>query len=209
MQGGTTGIQPANIISMTHGQMANVAASAPTTTSQPATTPPPNPAQSKIQSFNQQTAVTAAKQPGQGLSPSRKKQIEQDVQKDNKQDNSTPISDALGNTVNDINDQFDKVRITRGLGVAFAILVFLVWMLIPTSSGYTRLQLLWFTIMGETKINQPSKGLPPQNPTNDSSQQVDNGNQQIDLTVPSQVDGPTSQVDLSAIDFSALDYSGA
>jgi hypothetical protein len=208
MQGGSSGIQTADIISATQGQMANVTAS--TTTSQPTTTPPPNPAQSKIQNFNQQAATSTPKQPGQGLSASRKKQIEQDVdkEKNNKQsENDTPISDAAGNALSGINDQFDKLQITKGLGIAFAILVFLVWLLIPTSSGYTRLQLLWFTVMGETQINQASKTSSPNQ--NDNSQQ--DNNQQIDLSTPpaTQVDGPPSHVDLSNIDFSALDYNGA
>ena len=40
-----------------------------------------------------------------------------------------------------------------GLGAVFALCIFLLWTIMPTSSGYTRLQLLWFTLLGRTSLS--------------------------------------------------------
>lgn len=50
------------------------------------------------------------------------------------------------------NQFFSSVQIRIGLGIAVVVLFFFIWALIPTASGYTRLQLLWFTLIGQTKL---------------------------------------------------------
>ena len=80
---------------------------------------------------------------------------------------------------------FNKISVKAGLGLAFGILIFLIWTLIPTASGYTRLQLLWFTLIGQTRLatsGSPTPGpqgpvvadtpLPPSSPSNPSTPQA-------------------------------------
>src|SRR5258708_7682543 len=55
-----------------------------------------------------------------------------------------------------INDSLQKFFSDRkaagGLGIAVGVLLLAIWLLIPTASGYTRAQLLWFSILGETGL---------------------------------------------------------
>src|SRR5258708_7437689 len=55
-----------------------------------------------------------------------------------------------------INDSLQKFFSDRkaagGLGIAVGLLLLAIWLLIPTASGYTRAQLLWFSILGETGL---------------------------------------------------------
>jgi hypothetical protein len=41
---------------------------------------------------------------------------------------------------------FNRIKTPGGLLTVFLILIFLLWVLVPTSSGQTRMQLLWNTL---------------------------------------------------------------
>lgn len=112
-----------------------------------------------------------------------------------------------GKTVIDgVNNFAAGFKITAGLGIAFFVLIVLIWMLIPTSSGYTRAQLLWFTLIGQTKL------------TTDSNIVRDDGSQTVESSIVEQTSlqqqQPTQEIVQSAgpapsqtnIDLSALEH---
>lgn len=80
----------------------------------------------------------------------------------------------------EIADQFDgtvsQINIAKGLGLAFVILIGLIWALIPTASGYTRAQLLWFTLLGESKLTTA--------PTDQTSADGTNTNNILSSNIP-------------------------
>lgn len=87
----------------------------------------------------------------------------------------------------DIKDAVSSIHITAGLGIAFVVLMFLLWALVPTASGYTRLQLLWFTIIGQTKLSTDTSPSPTsQSPSTPSTP----GPQGPLVTIPTQPTQP-------------------
>lgn len=92
-----------------------------------------------------------------------------------------------------------SIQVSAGLAMAFFVLIGLLWLLVPTASGYTRAQLLWFTFFGNTKLTTDAS-LQSQGP---SPEQL---NAQNDQVIP---EAPQEQVStnlLSGIDLSSLDY---
>ena len=67
----------------------------------------------------------------------------------------TNISDKVNDGVEVLKDTTDKINVmpTPG-GIAFllAVIIFFIWAIVPTSDGHTRLELLFYTIMGRTSL---------------------------------------------------------
>lgn len=100
----------------------------------------------KIAKNKQQLAITAQRQQQQAQSKKDKEQEEFF-------ENVTDVAKGTEQVAASFNSNLTEIQVTRGLGVAFLLLVILLWALVPTKTGYTRLQLLWFTLLGETKLN--------------------------------------------------------
>jgi hypothetical protein len=47
---------------------------------------------------------------------------------------------------------FEHLTVGQGLGLATAILILLLWFLVPTQSGKTRAELLWLTLFNATSL---------------------------------------------------------
>lgn len=107
---------------------------------------------------------------------------------------------------NKIQSAFSEIQIGAGLAVAFFVLVGLIWLLVPTASGYTRGQLLWFTIIGQTKLTTDhTLQSVPESPSSQSNNSEGPSQEQLSQPV-SQV---SNQNAMSTIDFSTLDmYNG-
>lgn len=92
-----------------------------------------------------------------------------------------------------------SIQVGAGLAMAFFVLVGLIWLLVPTASGYTRAQLLWFTFFGNTKLTTDaslqSQGPAPEQLTAQEPQPV----------AAAQQSQPADNL-LSGIDLSSLDY---
>lgn len=113
-----------------------------------------------------------------------------------------PAASLASNAAEGAINLFGKISVGQGLGLAFLVLIGLIWLLIPTASGYTRLQLLWLTIIGRTSLtyNKTITGTAPSGgPSEAVSDSVDNSsNQQSSLPVQ-------ANISLAGINFSALD----
>lgn len=173
------------------------AASAQTTTTQ-----------SKIQEFNN-TPLPPMKQPPlkpKGIKEPTKEDLGPEGPATPLGEQSKPFSDAIEKT----NGFFQKISITGGLAIAFFVLIGAIWLLIPTASGYTRAQLLWFTIIGSTRLvtdPEPNPGSSPQDVTIPDQQPGP-----IPLTLQTQAPIPTPNGPATStngfVDLTALDFGG-
>lgn len=110
--------------------------------------------QAKMQQFNQNQTQQAQKTPA---SPSTPKPLQKPSPTQN--GNDLQPSDSSGNVQTAADRFMSSITVTKGLLAAFAGLVLLIWLLMPTASGYTRAQLLWFTLIGQAKINTNFAGI--------------------------------------------------
>lgn len=124
-------------------------------TSTPNNAKPVTPVQSQLQQFNDNTQAKK----------SSKKKTEENVDEDKTVTPKVSVqSDAditqnidtsppdLTPAMKSVGDFLNGISVKQGLGVAIAILIAAIWLLIPTASGDTRAKLLWLTITGQTKI---------------------------------------------------------
>lgn len=107
---------------------------------------------------------------------------------------------------NKIQSMFSEIQIGAGLAVAFFVLIGLIWLLVPTASGYTRGQLLWFTMFGQTKLTTDHTFQSvPESPS--AQNNTSEGPSQEQLSQP--MSQASNQNAMSTIDFSNLDmYNG-
>lgn len=201
------GINNMNLVASSQGAMASAMANpaaaptpvaAPTPAAASASTPAPAPtsAQQTLTNFNNQQAAG-------GTPRQRKPKTTADAEEE---DNHLTPSDAPKGTEEAAVKALSSIQIGSGLAIAFFTLIALMWLLVPTGSGYTRAQLLWFTLWGNTKLTT-DKSLQSSGP---SPEQVAEAPQPQPLvqTVPAQQNGSQSQL-LANIDFSALDTYNA
>jgi hypothetical protein len=154
--------------------------------------PPPTASQSTIQNFNATKAAGAkvppvapnsrADQSGGGPNlgaPTSLKKQQSSLQipaSPQKSGEDLTVTNSMTPSITDVPEKLDnfstETKQVGGLAIAFIILIVLIWMLIPTKSGYTRLQLLWFTLIGRTSITptvgsstMTTQNLVDQNPT--------------------------------------------
>lgn len=62
------------------------------------------------------------------------------------------VIDKIGDATQDINSWAESVPKVGGLFLVVAILFLFLWMIVPVNGGYTRFQLLYFTLTGRTAI---------------------------------------------------------
>jgi hypothetical protein len=71
------------------------------------------------------------------------------------------------------NEEASAVRSSGALLIAIIVLIVLIWLLIPTASGYTRLQLAWFTLLQKTKLVNTGGPVPQVTGQGPTQQQVE------------------------------------
>lgn len=160
----------------------------------PPASPSPTPAQKKLQEFNANPDLGGPKklkpEPGSvkatRATPAPTLAVPPPLE--GGPDSNQP---PLKKVTDKANEEASRVRQTGGLLLAVVILIILVWLLIPTASGLTRLSLLWNTILGRTKIIVPSEATvespnqvvggegPSYDQVNQTGQQLMNGNMSV------------------------------
>lgn len=158
------------------------------------------PAQQKLAQFNAQQATNPIKK------PKNAQRLEEEYERDKQQGNlPTDQTYPSDNMIQTANKAFSKISVGSGLAIAFIVLIVLIWLIIPTASGYTRLQLLWFTIIGQSKLTtdtQPTPGL--------SGLGTGQGPEDSQLTPDTNATNNNTYQppSMNGVDFSALDMYG-
>lgn len=115
---------------------------------------PLTPAQQKLAEFNADPkAVAKQKAASDKAAADLAKQTEQqrkDAQ-EKEQSNVDDTNDQRQGIRDGFNNFMSQVKMPSLL-LLFSALIFFIWLLVPTASGYTRLQLVWFTLTGKTFI---------------------------------------------------------
>ena len=109
---------------------------------------PPSGAQSQLQDYNAQTQqANQTTQPG----PSKLKRERKPTPEG--PEGSPDSDEGPGNrAANKASEEASRIKAQGGLLLGVIILILLIWLLIPTASGQTRLQLLWLTLIGRTGL---------------------------------------------------------
>lgn len=110
---------------------------------------PANATQSQLQQFNDtsqnKTVTKKTKTEKIEKADTNVSGVDEEVNVDTSTPDITPAMKSVGEFLN-------GVSVQKGLGIAIAILIALIWLIVPTASGDTRAKLLWLTITGQTKI---------------------------------------------------------
>lgn len=61
------------------------------------------------------------------------------------------VADAIGERASRWADAAAALKTPGGIGLLIGVLMFMIWVMVPTSSGLTRLQLLWAVITGQAQ----------------------------------------------------------
>ncbi len=88
------------------------------------------------------------------------------------------FANKAGSAASAAHDQIAALPTPGGIGILVFVLIFFIWAIVPvSSSGQTRLQLLWLTLTGHTVVNQGAVGEAPpeQGPTSGSSPTTNTG----------------------------------
>lgn len=158
-----------------------------TTPEVPTTTKEPSQAQKQISDFN----INKLKPPTK-LQKEVPASPERDKNDLKAKDSSTPsitdnLGDAPSNIKNGVSDLYDTAKQMGGLAVAVAVLILLIWILIPTKSGNTRAQLIWYTLIGRAHLPETltsTTSAPPTQPVSQTTGSTGSGpsSEQVDQT---------------------------
>src|SRR5712692_2575804 len=121
----------------------------------------PTPMQKALDDYNQ-TRGLRGQAPATALPGDRERQLEilneervkagKEPVKRLPQEELTPLVEGGAGIFDQASEEASRVWRGGGLALAVVILIVLIWLLIPTASGYTRMELMWFTLLGRTGL---------------------------------------------------------